>query len=471
MKINGLFLALVVFLSVAVLAQAVSSKALVCPITSSTNIAIYGDTGFGGVGDLSKSWIGQFLNWWRSYDSNISYVFLTSNNVKSDCNLLNYPNVKLYIQPGGNAYYQQKSLGAAGKTNILNYINSNGSYLGICAGFFYAANDYYWQGSYYNWRDMLDIFPTVEGSIADIADYDQNPGYALTSLANGFNAVYYGGPTQGWRSTAINIPAGGEVKTTFSAIPGNLPAVVKLNKMLLTSVHLEAFENDGIAGLSTEQRVENYKLLANLINEAAGTSYFVPAYVSNLTQCNDWLDNDADNLIDMNDPGCSSPNDNDEFNSQNSSSGTLFYDDFESGSLTGWIFTKSSGANNWVNVNLNPYQGLRHAQSQPMSTTNPASLMEKMMSTSGYSNIKLSYYRRLVGLDSADEFQAKWFDGSIWNILEQTGGNSANDASYVFKQFNLPSSADNNVNFKIKFECTAGAVSEFCRVDDVKVFV
>jgi len=72
-------------------------------------------------------------------------------------------------------------------------------------------------------------------------------------------------------------------------------------------------------------------------------------------------------------------------------------------------------------------------------------------------------------LDSADEFKAKWFDGSSWQVLEQTGSNSANDAGYALKEYNLPSSANNNANLKIRFECTAGAVSEFCRVDNVKI--
>ncbi|MCX8159286.1 MAG: hypothetical protein N3D20_03325, partial [Candidatus Pacearchaeota archaeon] len=50
-----------------------------------------------------------------------------------------------------------------------------------------------------------------------------------------------------------------------------------------------------------------------------------------------------------------------------------------------------------------------------------------------------------------------------------TASNSANDANYVFKNFSLQSSANNNPNFKIRFECTTGAVSEFCRVDNVMI--
>lgn len=487
-----------------------------CPITSDTNIVFYGETGFGGVGDLSKSWIIHFLDWWKTQDPNIKYVIIDSSDVKTDCNLANYPNVKIYIQPGGNAYYQQRKLDTAGKTNINNYINSGRGYVGICAGFYYTAGDYYWQGSYYDWPYLLEKYPTVEGSITDIADYDESPGYALTSVSNGNQMIYYGGPTRGWRDTPSDYP--GQALLTYNAIPGNLPASIKYNNMLLMSVHAEAYENDGISGLTTEQRTDNYVWFANAINNVAGTNFNVPSPPK--PECNDGADNDGDGLIDLADLGCENAEDNDESNcgdnvcesSENwqtcltdcpapqcsdgiDNDGDLlidypadlgcssaedndetdvtgpieiFSDGFESG-LTGWTTSAVSGGNKWTASTTNPYQGSYHAQSQPMSTSELASVMEKTVSTFGYSNIKWSYYRRLIGLDIADEFKAKWFDGSSWQVLEQTGSNSANDAAYVFKEFTLPSSAENNPNFKIKFECTAGAVSEFCRVDNVKV--
>ena len=154
---------------------------------------------------------------------------------------------------------------------------------------------------------------------------------------------------------------------------------------------------------------------------------------------------------------------------QLSSAATIFSDNFESGSLSGWTLTKAAGANDWTASQTDPFAGSWHAQSQPQSTTEPASVIERTISTSGYSSIIVNYGRKLIGLDVADEFQAEWFDGSSWTILEQTGGSSADDTSYVLQSFSLPSGADNNANFKIKFECTAGAVSEFCRVDNVNI--
>ncbi len=166
----------------------------------------------------------------------------------------------------------------------------------------------------------------------------------------------------------------------------------------------------------------------------------------------------------ISDLGCIDLNDNNEINGPIQ----LLFDDFEDGNLEGWTTTAVSGGNKWQVASVNPYQGTKHAQSQPMSTTTPASILEKSVSTSGYSNIKLSYYRKLVGLDIADEFKAMWFDGSTWQVLEQTGSASANDANYLYKEYSLPSSAG-NANFKIRFECTSGATSEYCRVDNVKL--
>src|SRR3989344_5816421 len=201
----GIVLSLAVLLGGIFLVSA-APKPSACPIQSDTNIVIYGDTGTGGVGSLSKSWITHFMDWWKTQDPNVKYVFLDRNDVKTDCNLASFPNIKLYIQPGGNAYYQQNALGSTGRTKILSYLDGNGAYLGICAGAFYAANDYYLQGTYYNWPNLLKRFPTVEGSITDIADYDANPGYALTginSFDRSFNMIYYGGPTRGWRDTPL----------------------------------------------------------------------------------------------------------------------------------------------------------------------------------------------------------------------------------------------------------------------------
>ncbi len=146
---------------------------------------------------------------------------------------------------------------------------------------------------------------------------------------------------------------------------------------------------------------------------------------------------------------------------------TIFSDDFESGNLNAWNKTNVAGARNWTANQTNPFQGSWHAQSQPESTTEPASVLSINISTSNYQDISIFYYRRLVGIDAGDEFQMEWFNGTTWEILESTGSSSANNAVYLARNFNLSSVANNNQYFQIKFECTAGATSEYCRVDNV----
>jgi glutamine amidotransferase-like uncharacterized protein len=254
-----------------------------CPISETVNIAVYGESESGGVTYLSLSWVMHFLEWWKSGDPTLSYVILDTADIVSDCHLGDYPNLMLYIEPGGDAYKQQRELGSAGKNNILDFIdNHNGAFLGICAGFYYASNGYLWYGTFYNHTNLLHRFPTVEGPVTEIADWYEPPGYAITHLSNGLNTTYWGGPTRGYKETPVTVP--GVVKATFTSIPKDLPAVVRAGKMLLTSVHLEAFENDGISGLSTSERVQNYIFLANLINELLESNYHVPQSAGPLQQ-------------------------------------------------------------------------------------------------------------------------------------------------------------------------------------------
>ncbi len=479
-----------------------------CPINSDTNVVFYGETGFGGVGDLSKDWIISFLNWWEQQDPSINYVELGDNHVTGECDLGSFENLKMYIQPGGNAYYQQNRLGSEGKAALTEYINSGKGYLGICAGFYYTANDYWWQDEFYNHPDLLELYPTVEGSIREIADYDENPGYAITGLDNGFNAVYYGGPTRGYEYTDLNSP--GEFVATYTEYGNDMPAIIKYNNMLLNSVHLEAFENNGISGLSTEDRIENYKLLANLLNEVSGTSFYVPAYtnppvcgngvkevgevcdLSDLDgescqtlgfdegslaclgdcsgfdtfscidyppQCSDGLDNDGDSLIDFPaDTGCADANDDDETDYVGPVE-ILFYG-FEDGSLSEWSLYGTGTA--WIVSTDISYEGTRSVRAKKTGAGDD-SFMEITIDASGFDLVTLEYYRKLVGLDTADDFEVQYFNG-VWHSVEHLGTGRASDSSFKFKSFDIPNTAT-----KIRFKCECGAVSEKCYVDNVKI--
>ena len=150
------------------------------------------------------------------------------------------------------------------------------------------------------------------------------------------------------------------------------------------------------------------------------------------------------------------------------SNGT-FYDGFETGSLSAWTSTSPGGGNLWSISTADPNSGTYHLQVMPQSVTEPASVIEISISTRAYAGVYFSYSRKLVKLDSGDEFKALWYDGSSWNTVEQTGSSSANNPNYIFQNFSLPSGAANSTEFRIRFECTAGAVTEFCLIDDVQV--
>ncbi len=427
-----------------------------CPIVQSTDFAVYGQTFKGGVGTSSRSWMAHFFDWWQTQDPNVHYLFLTAAQSQACTNLKStYPNLKMWVQPGGNAYDQQSALGAVGKTNINGFIVNQGAYLGVCAGAYYATRDYWWEGKYYAHPNLLGAYPvTMEGAISSIAPW---PGYAMTVLSNGRNAIYYGGPTIGLQHTSA-ADLLGERETSFASNGGSLPAVIVYNNLLLTSVHLEAFENDGISGLSTQDRLENYKYLANLINRVARTSFTVPAYTGAVPQCSDGIDNDGDGKLDLSDPGCSNPLDDDETDAP---AGQVIADGFETG-VGAWTVTGTGTP--WTVSSLDPYTGAAHAYAvQPGVST--MTYLQRTFSLAAFANGgHLIYYRRLIGLDGADEFVAEYHDGS-WHTLEATGSASANDTTYVQREFDLPKAAT-----KLRFGCMAGAVSEKCEVDDVSLF-
>jgi hypothetical protein len=242
-----------------------------CPITSSTIFAVYNGS---GVATDCELWTQAFFDWWKTAAPTISYVKLTATNVKSDCILTNYPNLKLYVQPGGNAFFQQKFLAQAGKDNIVNFINSaGGRYMGTCAGFYYAATTYYWEGKFYDHPYLLGVCPTNEGSIHEIAEY---PDWAITRVSSGNDMIYFGGPTYGYQYTSAATAPGTTILTftTPSSVNGLL-AGAKTSDLLLLTVHPEAY-NYVVEGLTDAQILANYRWLAGQINTFLGTSFAIP---------------------------------------------------------------------------------------------------------------------------------------------------------------------------------------------------
>ena len=241
------------------------------PIDARTNIVFYGETGPGGVGPKSSVWIRNFLGWWKSHDPSIHYAELKSRDLKR-CDLASYPNLKVHIEPGGDAYKQQLALGPQGKSNLLRFIARGGAYVGICAGYYLASEGYAWNGQTYRHPNLLGLTPPVEGPIVSIADYNANQ-YRVTKVGEKLNQVYYGGPKV---SNPVAFAAQGlRPLLRFDELPGKPPAAVQRGRVLLFSTHPEASWQT-VEGLSREQMELNYIDFANRINQAAGTHFKVP---------------------------------------------------------------------------------------------------------------------------------------------------------------------------------------------------
>jgi len=428
-----------------------AKRVISCPINSTTDFVYYSGS---GASSLSQSWMVHFLDWWQAQDPSIEYMKLSAKQIAA-CDLTDYPDLDMYIQPGGDAYLAQRWIGDNGKSRINAFLDRDGSYFGACAGWYYAAGDYVWQDNYYDHANLLGAYPvTVEGSIREIADYDVGPGWAITQLDNGHTALYWGGPTIAYEYT----------KTVEGVVDSRLqyrglPAVVKFNNMLLTSVHLEAYENDGFTGLSTADREANYRYLASMINDVAETTFYVPGDPEPPLPkaCSDDVDNDGDGLIDYpDDPGCTSANDDDETNTT-SPPGEAFFDTFEEG--FNWAVY---GAGRPWGIRTDKVLDGSYSAGVKKTGAGKLSYMEHEVDLSTYSVATFEYSRKLVGLDAADDFSAEYFNGA-WIAVEVLGRGREN-GGFVTRSFAIPTTTT-----AIRFMCEAGAVSEGCWVDNVRI--
>ena len=309
--------------------DAIAAKAggtTACPILPTTDFAVYGQTFKGGVGTSSRSWMAHFFDWWKAQDSSVDYQFLTAAQAQACTSLkTSYPNLKMWVQPGGNAYDQQSALGATGKANINAFIVDQGAYLGVCAGAYFAAPNYWWEGKYYAHPNLLGAYPvTMEGAISSIAPW---PGYAMTVLSNGRNAIYYGGPTVGLQRTNAGDPArrkGGELRQHRRRAPGGH----RLQQAAADERAPRGFRERRHQRPGHGDRTENYKYLANLINSVTAGGLPRPALCRRPARMQRQADNDGDGKIDLLDPGCSSALDTDETDAP---AGQVIADGFENG--------------------------------------------------------------------------------------------------------------------------------------------
>ena len=98
-------------------------------------------------------------------------------------------------------------------------------------------------------------------------------------------------------------------------------------------------------------------------------------------------------------------------------------------------------------------------------------VIEKTISTVGYTSIVVEFDITATGLDGDDNVKALWYDGSTWTILKQINdGDPDEDWSLDRYQYSLPSAANNNADFALKFAIyNCDGYDEQGRIDDIKV--
>ncbi|MBM4402575.1 MAG: hypothetical protein FJ044_05005 [Candidatus Cloacimonetes bacterium] len=147
--------------------------------------------------------------------------------------------------------------------------------------------------------------------------------------------------------------------------------------------------------------------------------------------------------------------------------GEIFEDDFETGNLskwtsfdTGWTTPKHAGT---------AYSGDYKAKATGSAEVSNAALV-KNVSSSGYENIKLTYWWRTGGnWEAGDILLVEWTaDGSTWQTL-QTISDGNETTTYTPGSYDLGSDANNNNLFGIRFVATLSASDEVFYLDDVKV--
>lgn len=154
----------------------------------------------------------------------------------------------MFVMPGGADLPYCKKLNGAGNKNIRAFVENGGTYLGICAGAYYACSSIeYHKGredEICGSRELALINATAIGSLPELAPFydDKLRTVAAIKLTadNDVSAYYHGGCTFNLHEDAI-------VHARYN-IGRNPPAIVEKNvgkgRVILSGVHLEISADD-----------------------------------------------------------------------------------------------------------------------------------------------------------------------------------------------------------------------------------
>jgi hypothetical protein len=139
----------------------------------------------------------------------------------------------------------------------------------------------------------------------------------------------------------------------------------------------------------------------------------------------------------------------------------IYYEGFESGS-TGWVLSGGASRQNTAGIPKN--------QTWVMRLRNVDN-MYRPTSTSTYSSIVVEFAWALTSNAPGENAYVEYSTngGTSWNSLSQINGPVTQNTLAIFTSAPLPSSADNNANFRLRFRITGSSTADILYVDDVKI--
>ena len=193
------------------------------------NIVIYQDE---GVGEFGLKSLAQFF---RNDE-----VWFANADAVTDGRVLGMADI--FVMPGGADLPYCAKLNGAGNENIRAYVEEGGTYLGICAGAYYACKSIEWDkgrsDEIVGKRELAFVNATAVGSIPEIAPpYDDTLQTAAVIDLEGNSVYYHGGPYFRLNNKQV------EVLARYQRLPFDAPAIVRSHVgeglVILSGVHFE----------------------------------------------------------------------------------------------------------------------------------------------------------------------------------------------------------------------------------------
>lgn len=133
----------------------------------------------------------------------------------------------------------------------------------------------------------------------------------------------------------------------------------------------------------------------------------------------------------------------------------LFSDGFESNNFT---------AGGWTNSGCTIGSNYKYAGTYA-AIFNSSDSLTKARSTAGYQDIQVKYARYTRNCETDDHFIAEWYNGSAWTTLEDQTGSS----SWTARTWVLPTGANNNASFQLRFRTSHNASNDYAYLDEVQI--